>query len=111
MPYIDAKSRTYFDEKPFEAKTDGDLAYILYKFVVLPAWKAEPRWTTYATLRKGQLDPRRVGEFLKYAKALEKNGADVVAIMAAYTAAVDELKRKYVDQYEMRKIQENGDIE
>lgn len=111
MPYIEPKPRVYFDEHPHEAKEDGDLAYVMYKHVFLPMWKKEPRWKTYALMRKGLRDVRLIDSLKDLVIGLAKNGADMSAVSVAATCAVDEIKRKYVDDYERLKIEQNGDIE
>lgn len=110
MPYIAAKSRSYFDEKPHEAKTDGEITYVFYK-LLLKRWKAEPRWTTYALMRKAQKDIRLIPEIVDILKGLAANQIDVPTMSAAYECAVDEIKRRFVDDYEDQKIKEEGDIE
>jgi hypothetical protein len=111
VPYIEQQPRKYFDEKPHEAKTDGDITYVFYK-QLLKEWKAEPRWTTYAKMRKGAKDARHMTDAIKgLIKGLSANGADLVAMIVAYDAAVDEIKRQYVDKYEDEKIKTNGVIE
>jgi hypothetical protein len=108
MPHIDPKSRPYFDEKPHEAKTDGDVCYVLYTKIVLPFWKSDPRWTTYATLRKSAKDPRLAPGLMPLVTALLKNGADQMTVVEAYNLAIEELHRLYVGPYEDKKIAENG---
>jgi hypothetical protein len=110
-PYIEPEPRKYFDEKPQEAKTDGDITYVFYKQLV-KQWKAEPRWTTYAKMRKAAKDARHMPtEMQKLIKGLAANGAGVVDMIVAYDAAVDEIKRQYVDKYEDDKLKLNGAIE
>lgn len=111
MPYIEPEPRKYFDEHPTEAKTDGDLAYVFYK-ELLKQWKAEPRWKTYASMRKAAKDARSMPtEMQKLVKGLAANGAGVVDMIVAYDAAVDEINERYVKPYEIKKREENGDIE
>lgn len=110
MPYIETKSRAYFDEHPNEAKLDGDVTYVFYKRLV-KMWKEEPRWRTYASMRKAQVDVRLISWVRDLVLALVKNGTDIATIAQAYVAAVDEIKFRYVDLYEQQKRLENGDIE
>ncbi len=110
MPYIESKSRSFFDEKPHDAKTDGEVTYVLYK-ALLKIWKAEPRWTTYASMRKVEREVNRFPAIFNLFKGLSANGVDGLTLSVAYRAAVDEIKRRYVDAYENLKIQEHGDIE
>lgn len=109
MPHIITQSRPYFDEHPFEAKTDGDVCYVLYTRIVLPAWKAEPRWTSYARLRKSAHDPRLMPGLMDLVTGLVKNGADKLTVVEAYNLAIEELHRLYVGKYEDSKIAENGE--
>lgn len=108
MPHIEQKSRSYFDEHPEMAKTDGDVCYVLYTKVVKPTWDKEPRWTTYALLRKGARDPRMVPGLMGVLKGLLANGADQSTVVEAYNLALEELHRLYVSKYEDEKIRLNG---
>lgn len=109
MPYIDATARPYFDEHPSEAKQDGDITYVLYK-VLLKLWKAEPRWRTYATMRKALYDKRYSTEITSAVLQLAHGGAEPLSIQVALECAVDEIKRRFVDVMEDEKIKTNGDI-
>lgn len=109
MPYIAAKSRQYFDERPLEAKTDGEVTYVFYR-EFLKMWKAEPRWKTYATMRKTELGLQHLPDIHKLAVGLRKNGVDSYTILVGVRTAIDEIKRRYVDAYEDGKIQTEGDI-
>lgn len=110
IPYIAAKSRAYFDEKPHEAKTDGEVTYVMYK-LLLKRWKAEPRWTTYALMRKAQRNIRLMPEVVDLCKGLAANNVEIPTMSTAYECAVDEIKRRFVDDYENSKVKEHGDIE
>jgi hypothetical protein len=109
MPHIEQKSRAYFDEKPHEAKTDGDVCYVLYTKIVKPMWDAEPRWKTYATIRKSAKDPRLAPGLMPLVTSLMKNGADQMTVVEAYNLAIEELHRLYVSKYEDEKIAANGE--
>lgn len=109
MPHIVKESRKYFDEHPEQAKTDGDVCYVLYTKIVKPTWDKEPRWTTYAKLRKSAHDPRLIPELMPLVTSLIKNGADQMTVVEAYNLAIEELHRLYVSKYEDEKIKENGE--
>ncbi len=109
MPHIVESARKYFDEHPFEAKEDGDVCYVLYTKIVKPAWDKEPRWKTYATIRKSAKDPRLMPGLMDLVTSLIKNGADQMTVVEAYNLAIEELHRLYVSKYEDKKIQENGE--
>jgi hypothetical protein len=110
VPYIAGNSRPHFDEKPHEAKTDGEVTYVLYK-ELLRLWKAEPRWTTYAAMRKVEREVNRMPTIFNLFKGLTANGVDGLTLSVAYRCAVDEIKRRFVDAYEDSKIKAEGDIE
>lgn len=110
MPYIIDSARKFFDEKPYEAKTDGDVTYVFYK-VYLAMWKKEPRWTTYALMRKSLKNVYIVKEVADLVKGLAHNGVSALDMGVAAEAAIDEIKRQYVDKYEDAKIAANGGIE
>jgi hypothetical protein len=109
MPHIVKESREYFDKNPEQAKTDGDICYVLYTKIVKPLWDAEPRWKTYALIRKSAKDPRLVPGLMPLVTSLIKNGADQMAVVEAYNLAIEELHRLYVGPYEDQKIKENGE--
>jgi hypothetical protein len=108
-PYIDSISRPYFDEHPHEAKQDGDITYVFYR-ILLKVWTAEPRWTTYALMRKCLYDIRRIPAIQHAVMGLAKAGAMPLDVQVALECAVDEIKRRFVDDYENEKIKLHGDI-
>jgi hypothetical protein len=108
MPHIVKESRKYFDEHPEQAKTDGDVCYVLYTKIVKKMWDKEPRWTTYALIRKSAKDPRLAPGLMELVTALIKNGADQMTVVEAYNLAIEELHRLYVGPYEDEKIRLNG---
>lgn len=109
MPYI-KESREYFNENPKEAKTPGDLTYVLYR-EMLRYWQAAPSFKTYFELRRGQIDARLYPKTLQdLCIGLSKAGVLIPDIITAYNCALDEIKRRYVNDYEDVKLKENGEV-
>ena len=111
MPYTVKTAREYFDAHPHEAKDDGDLTYLIYK-LALAEWKKEPRYKTWAGLKKGQRDVRYLPHAIKeLMMGLDKNGVAAVSYLTAYDCALEELRDRFIVEYEKTKRDENGDIE
>lgn len=102
MPFIIQKRRDMVDKDQYysvsktpESIQPGDRCYFYYKQMV-ERWKKNPRWTTAHEIFKDMLDDD-----------LEKLGAeDFVASRLAWQVFFI----KYVWPYELKKMDENGDI-
>lgn len=110
MPYTDASTRGYFDKHPHEAKTPGDLTYVIYR-LIYKMWKESSRFSTYFLLARGQRTPSLIPVKIQgLMKTLMKNGVGAEDIFAAYDCAVLELYVRHVAAYEAEKMRVNGDV-
>lgn len=111
MPYTEAKTRSYFNEHPHEAKDPGDCTYVVYR-PMYKMWKDEPRFKTFFAITKGQRNPRLIPKPIQDVMiGLNKQGAPFEDVFAAYDCAVLELWTRHVSVYEAEKMQTNGDVD
>lgn len=80
MPYITRADKERIDAWGGEALNVGDLTYILFK------------------------------ESVKYLKNSSGRYADRAEVVAALECAKREFQRRYMDDYEQMKLEENGDV-
>lgn len=111
MPYIEPQPRTYFNDKPHEAKAPGDLTYVVYR-PMYKMWKEESRFQTFFTLARGQRNPKLIPVQVRDVMiGLSKNGVTMEDVFAAFDCALLELWTRHVSEYEKKKMAENGDVE
>jgi len=119
MPYTKKERRKQMrDYLEFEP-TGGDWVEIFYSEMV-KLWEDVPRFKTYYFLKMGVLnDAWKWDEFnLRYKKFVDDinnfrhaQNCSHSDYNTALPIALDELKRRYVDAYEDKKLKENGDVD
>jgi len=107
MPQIARLRRPLVDKREVELTDKGDLCYIFTKEIIIPLWKANPRWDTISTIRvllKQKPDLAKL-------KAMVRGchyGDDEILNQAAM--AYEEFYDRFGRRYEDAKAKQNGDV-
>ena len=111
MPYTQPERRKIVDEWIPQA---GDLVYCHYKRI-LEVWHKKPCFNTAYLIKKSASGGSYVPEELELLKPLNEPLPPALEGLkvdrnVCYRMAYDEFKRRILDPYEDKKIQENGDV-
>lgn len=119
MPFVLEDIRRVLKQFGFgAADAVGDLCCIVYTEMVR-RWNENPRWTTAHYIKKEFVrDPKNpkykflvsIGTELTIKGKMSKEKFDYEDVFTAASLAWDVFFMKYVWPYELKKIEENGDI-
>jgi len=88
-------------------KDKGDLCYLITSKIIIPAWRAAPRWTTISTLRMDLVQKPDLVRFKSLFRGVPFTEEEIINQAAL---AFMEFYRRCGARYEDMKAKQNGDV-
>lgn len=107
MPQVIRSLRPLLDSRTMAPKEVGDMCYLFTSQIIIPAWKAAPRWTTLSNLRRTLVLAPDVNRLKGFVRGCPFDDTEILNQAAL---AFEEFYRRCGGNYENEKARLNTDV-